>query len=349
VNCPPRVSRRLLMGGAVVAAAALALPGLRAQSRLETTKISLAVEGRAALCHLPLTIAEQLGYFREEGLEVWISDFDSQAAAVRAVTQGEAEVCAGLFENTIYLQAQNQLFQSLVLQGRAPQMVLGVSSRSVPRYQAMADLKGRKIGVPALGSSAHMMASLALLKGGLAAHEMCFVGVGAAPDALHALCSGQVDALSHTDPVMTLLEQHGEIRIISDTRTLKGAAQVFGGAMPAACLYAPLAFIQKNPNTCQALVNAMVHGLKWLQTAGPGDIINCVPERYRLGDSGLYLASFNKVREAISHDGLMPGDGPATALRALARFDASIQPGKIVLASTSTNVFACRAKARFKA
>ncbi len=89
--------------------------------------------------------------------------------------------------------------------------------------------------------------------------------------------------MSNTDPVMTMLEQKGDVKIISDTRTLKGTHDVFGGPMPAACFYSHADFVQKNPNTCQALANAIVHGLKWLQTAGPSDIIKTVPESYLLG------------------------------------------------------------------
>jgi NitT/TauT family transport system substrate-binding protein len=148
---------------------------------------------------------------------------------------------------------------------------------------------------------------------------------------------------------MTMLEQKGEVKIISDTRTLRGTQEVFGGPMPAGCLYAPLDFVQRHPNTCQALANAIVHGLKWLQTAGPSDIIKTVPESYLLGDRALYLASFNKVREAIALDGLIPEEGAKTALRALASFEAGVKPEKIDLAKTYTNDFARRAKERFKA
>jgi NitT/TauT family transport system substrate-binding protein len=119
--------------------------------------------------------------------------------------------------------------------------------------------------------------------------------------------------------------------------------------MPAACLYAPAEFLQKNPNTAQALTNAIVHALKWLQTAGPSDIIKTVPETYLLGDRALYLASFDKVREAIAVDGLIPEEGGQTALRALASFDATLKADKIDLSKTFTNQFAARAKARFKA
>ena len=74
-----------------------------------------------------------------------------------------------------------------------------------------------------------------------------------------------------------------------------------------------------------------------------------MPESYLLGDRGLYLASFNKVREAISLDGIMADEAPRTALKALASFDASIKADRIDLGNTYTNEFAQRAKERFKA
>jgi len=173
--------------------------------------------------------------------------------------------------------------------------------------------------------------------------------VGTSSGAIAAVRAGQIDAISNTDPIMTMLEMKGEVKIISDTRTLKGTQEVFGGPMPAACLYVRSDFVQANPNTCQALSNAIVRGLKWLQTAGPSDIIKTVPESYLLGDRALYLASFNKVREAIGLDGVMPEDGPKTALRALASFEADVHPNKIDLSKTYTNEFARRSKEKYKA
>ena len=345
----PAISRRVFTSSTILAAAALALPDLRAQPQPETRKITIAVGGKAAFYYLPLTISEQLGYFKAEGLAVEIQDFPGGAKALQAVVAGSADVCSGAFEHTLNLQSKNQLFQSFVLQGRAPQIAFGVSAKTLPNYKSIADLKGRRIGVSAPGSSTHMIATLVLSRGGLSAGDANFVGVGTSQGALDALRFGQIDALSNIDPVMTMLEQKGDVRIISDTRTLKGTAEVFGGPMPAACLYAPLEFIRKNPNTCQALAHAIVRGLKWLQTAGPGDIIKAVPESYFLDDRALYLASFSKVRESISLDGLIPEDGPRTALNALASCDASIKPDRIDLAKTYTNHFAQRAKERFKA
>jgi NitT/TauT family transport system substrate-binding protein len=74
-----------------------------------------------------------------------------------------------------------------------------------------------------------------------------------------------------------------------------------------------------------------------------------VPEGYLLGDRALYLASFNKVREAISLDGLIAEEGARTALRALSSLDPAIKAEKIELSKTYTNEFARRAKERYKA
>jgi len=343
------ITRRAFTSAAAVAAVSLAAPALRAQGKLEKSKISIAVGGKAAFYYLPLTIAEQLGYFKAEGLEVEISDFAGGARALQSLVGGSADVVSGAYEHTINMQSKNQFIQSIVLMGRAPQIAMGVSTKALPNYRALSDLRGKKIGVSAPGSSTNMMANLVLSRAGLKAGDVSFIGVGTSAGALTALRSGQIDAISNIDPVMTMLEQKGDVKIISDTRTLKGTQEVFGGPMPAACFYTHTEFVQRNPNTCQALANAIVHSLKWLQTAGPSDIIKTVPEGYLLGDRALYLASFNKVREAIALDGIMSDEGPRTALKALTSFDPSIKAERIELAKTYTNEFARRAKDRFKA
>ena len=341
--------RRGFLSVMTFAAATVAAPALRAQIKLEKPRMVLAVDGKAAFSSLPLTIAEQLGYFKAEGLDVEFIDSPSSMRAHQALTSGAADVVAGSFESTLYWQSRGQFLRSFVLQGRAPQCALGLSTKALPGSGTAVDLRGKKIGVPTLGSASHLLANAVLTKAGITPLEITYVAVGGGGSALNALRTGQIDALSHTDPVMTMLESRGEVKTISDARTLNGSLAVFGGTMPAACLWAPIEFVQQNPKTCQALAYATVHALKWLQTAGPSDIIKTVPESYLLGDRGLYLAAFNKLRESICPDGLMPDDGPRTALRALSGFDSTLDLKKIDLQKSFTNDMAKRAKDRFKA
>ena len=319
-----------------------------AQNKLEKTKVSIAVGGKNLFYYLPLTIAERLGYFKDEGLDVEISDFPGGAKALQALVGGSADVVSGAYEHTINMQAKGQNIQAFVLQGRAPQIVLAYSTKNMPNYQSLADLKGKKIGVTAPGSSTSMMASFVLAKAGIKASDVSFIGVGAGPGAVAAMRSGQLDAICNLDPVITMLLEKNDIKVISDTRTLKETKAVYGGNMPAAVLYTQRSFIEKNPNTTQALTNAIVRALKWLDQAGPSDIVKTVPENYLLGDRSLYLAAWQGVKEAISPDGLIPNDGPATALRMLSQFEKEIADKKIDLSKTYTNEFALKANQKYK-
>jgi NitT/TauT family transport system substrate-binding protein len=345
----PAFRRRRLLAASVVGASSLAFPALRAQElKPELSRLNLAVSGKATFYDLPLTIAEQLGYFKAEGLDVAIEDHPDAGLAMQSVLTGAAQVGSGAFQQLVVLRSRSLAYQAFVLQGRAPQIAMGMSTRTTTAPQGVASLSGRRIGVSAAGSSTHLVAQLMLQRSGLNPQDARFIAVGSGAGALAALRSGQLDAMSNTEPVMTMLEQQGDVRIVADTRSLKGSQALFGGTMPAACLYAAQSFIADHPRTCQALTHAIVHALKWLQTAGPGDIVRTVPEDHLLGDRALYLASFQKVRETISPDGLMPADGGATALRAQAMFDSGIDRSRIDPDRLFTNVFARRSKERFK-
>jgi NitT/TauT family transport system substrate-binding protein len=174
------------------------------------------------------------------------------------------------------------------------------------------------------------------------------VGVGASQGAVAAIRAGQVDAVSNLDPVITILQRGGDIRIISDTRDPLESEKVFGGPMPAACLYAPVPFVEKNPNTAQALANAIVRANKWIQQAGPSDVIKVVPESYLLGDRAVYIDAFLKAKSALSPDGLIPEAGSTTALRALVSVDETLARATLDLKANYTNEFARKANAKYK-
>jgi NitT/TauT family transport system substrate-binding protein len=201
--------------------------------------------------------------------------------------------------------------------------------------------------VSAPGSSTNIMANYVLAKAGLKPSDVSYIGVGASQGAVAALRSGQIDAISNLDPVITILARSNDIKIVSDTRDVAEADKVFGGPMPAATLYAPVSFIERNPNTVQALTNAIVRANKWIQQAGPSDIVKTVPESYLLGDRAVYIDAFLKAQKALSPDGLIPEQGPATALRALQSVDDAMKNAKIDLKAVYTNEFVRKANAKY--
>ncbi len=338
------IRRRTLL---VAGPALLATPSLVAAQALEKPRLTLAVGGKNLLYYLPLTIAEQLGYFKAEGLELTIVDFAGGSQALRALVGGSADVVSGAFEHTVNMQAKGQHLRAVVLMGRAPQIVLGVNPKTMPQFRTVADLKGRKIGVTAPGSSTNVMANFVLAKAGLKPGDVSIIGVGAGSGAVAAMRAGQIDAISNLDPVISLLQRSGDLRIVSDTRIVAEADKVFGGPMPAGCLYLQQAFIDKHPHTVQALANAIVRADRWIQSAGAADIIRTVPESYLLGDRAVYIDAFRAAQGALSRDGVFPEAGAETARRALASIDPAIAKATLDLKAVYTNDFARAANAKY--
>ncbi len=336
--------RRTLLSAS---AAALALPMVARGQALEKPKLTIAVGGKNLLYYLPLTIAETQGYFKAEGLEVTVADFAGGSRALQALIGGSADVASGAFEHTINMQVKGQRLRAFVLQGRAPQIVLGVNPKTMPNYKSIADLKGKRIGVTAPGSSTNVLANFVLAKAGLRPSDVSIIGVGAGSGAVAAMRSGQVDAMSNLDPVISLLSRSGDLKIVTDTRVVAEADRIFGGPMPAGCLYTLQSFLDKNPATAQALANAMVRADHWIQNAGAREIINAVPENYLLDDRAVYVDAFLAAKGALSPDGMFPEAGAETARRALASIDPEVASAKIDLAAIWSNDYAKRANAKY--
>ncbi len=308
----------------------------------------LAIDRRENFAYLPLTLADRLGYFAEEGLEVHIRDWGTPSAALQAVQAGASDVLVGAYDAVLQTAGRASALSAFVVLSRAPQLVLGVA-RGMTHYRSFRDLRGKRVGVTGLGSPSHRLTRLLLSRAGIAANEVQYDVLSANGGALTALRAGHVDAVCYTDPTITLLEQGGDLRVVADTRTVRGCQDAFGGPLPSVCLAASGDFLATHAGVAQSLTHALVRALKWLQTAGPSDLIKAVPEAYFQGDRAVYLAALSRGQEAWVPDGLMPEGGPLTVARALTQLDGTPMPSSAELERSFTNTLARKAKARFRA
>jgi NitT/TauT family transport system substrate-binding protein len=313
---------------------------LPAQAQPEKPRVTIAVGGKAALYYLPLTLAAQLGYFRQEGLEVEILDFPGGAKSLQAMMGGSADVVSGGYDHTIVMQARGQKVTAFVLQGATPAISLGVPKSKAASWRGPQDLRGMKVGVTAPGSSTHMFLNALLARANLSADDVSVIGVGTGPSAVAAMQAGHLDAIANIEPVMTLLERAGTIETVVETVSEQGAKALFGAALPSGCLYTKQSFIDRNPKTVQALTNAMVRALRWLAAASPDDVARTVPAPYLLGDRALYLQAFAKQRPGYSRSGRIPPEDAAQMLKVLQGFEPAVKASRgIQLSDTYTNRF----------
>jgi NitT/TauT family transport system substrate-binding protein len=311
----------------------------------EKKQITLAVGGKSALYYLPLTICERLGYFKEQGLDVAINDFRGGSQSLMALVGGSVDVVTGAYEHIIRTQAKGQDIRAVIELGRFPGIVVGVRKERTASYKSAADLKGMKIGVTAPGSSTNFFVMYMMSKAGLKPTDASYIGVGIGPSVVAAITKGEIDAVVNVDPMITKLERDGDIKVVADSRTEEGTRAIFGGSNPAAVLYLKHDFIDKNPNTVQALVNAFYKTLKWINAATPEQIAATVPEEYFLGDRELYLAAVKANKPVYSIAGIIPPDGMKSAADMLLAFDEELKGAKLDLAKTFDARFVKRAAA----
>jgi NitT/TauT family transport system substrate-binding protein len=329
---------------AVFAVFVMAAPLASAQN-IEKKNITIAVSGPPAQIYfLPVVLAKQLGYFEQAGLNVELQHFNSGPRALESVLGGSADIVAGAYENTIRMQAKGQAMQSIVLYGRYPQNVLGIAKAEAANYKSPADLKGKKIGITGPGSASHIFLNLVLATAGLQPSDVTPITVGAGAVAVAGMRrSGELYAISNLDLAITELEMSGDIVVKIDSRAAAGSKAIYGGDYASGSLYVPMAFAQKNPNTTQAVVNAMVRTLKWMTTAKPDDIIAKMPAELYQNNAAVYRQALLNNLSSFTPDGLIPPDAPQHVLGAMIKFDADIAKAKIDLPATYTNAFAEKA------
>jgi NitT/TauT family transport system substrate-binding protein len=342
--------RTLLPAGvALLAALSWQTQASAAAEPVEKPSLTIAVGGKPLFYYLPLTIAERLGYFKDEGLDVTITDFPGGSKALQSLMGGSADFVSGAYEHTINMQAKNQAIKSVVVQGRYAGIVLGMAKEKAAQYKSPKDLKGMKIGVTAPGSSTNMFVNALLAKDGLKPDAVSIIGVGATAGAVAAMQKRNIDAIANLDPVMNLLEVSGDITTVVDTRNLEGQKYVYGLDYAAGVIYSREDFIQKNPKTVQAVVNAMVRALRWIQKASPEEIIATVPPEYYGDAKAMYRVALGKNYAAFSPTGEMNMAAAKNVYGVLKSFEPSVQAAsKIDLTRTFDNSFVEKALKKYK-
>ncbi len=309
----------------------------------EKKDVILGVGGKSALYYLPLTITEKKGFFQEEGLNVTIQDFQGGSKSLQALVGGSVDVVTGAYEHTIRMQAKGKDVVAVIELGRFPGIVVAVRKDLADKVNSVADLKGMKIGVTAPGSSTNNIVNFALSKAGLSSRDVSFIGVGAGPTAVAAMENGEIDAISNIDPVISMIDKKVGLKVIVDTRTEKDTIDLFGSPSPAAVLYTNAEFIEENPQTVQALVNAFHKGLKWLDQASPEEITELMPEEYYLGDKDMYTRAVKGSLGAYSRTGKITEEGMKGATQLLS-FDADLDLKSIDLSKTFDSRFVDKAE-----
>jgi len=316
-------------------------PSNRDGAAPQRAHVRVAIGGQSQLLYLPTTLAQQLGYYRDEGLDVELQDFAGGSKALEALVGGSADVVSGFYDHTIQMQAQNREMTAFVSMLRFPGLVLVTSPQAAPAVKTIADLKGRIVGVTTAGSSSNMLFNYLAQRAGLSADAVSITAIGGAATAIAAIEHGKVDAGMMADPAFTLVRNRNpSIRVLADLRTAEGVKQAFGSdTYPASVLYSQGVWIRAYRATVQHLARAIVRTLDWMHKHSAQEIANAVPAGFRGDDPALYVQALESSLPMFSPDGVMAADGAESVHTLLAGSMPAVRSARIDIAKTYTNEF----------
>jgi len=320
-------------------AAALAIALATASGAQAAEKISIMVGGIEKIIYLPARLAEQLGYFKEAGLDVELLSEPAGVNAEDEMLAGAVQGVVGFYDHTIDLQAKGKYAESVVQFSHAPGEVELVSARMADQIKSPADFKGKSLGVTGLGSSTNFLTQFLAVKNGVKLGEFTSVPVGAGNTFIAAMQHGQIDAGMTTEPTISRLLKTGEAKILVDMRSVDTTRAALGGVYPAACLYMQTDWVEKHPVEVQKLANVFVKTLRYIATHSADEIAAQMPKDYYTGDKAMYVNALATGKQMFTADGVMPSDGPPTVLQVLSTFDKTVKGKTIDLSKTYTTSF----------
>lgn len=314
-------------------------PAFAQAPKLEKTHLAIAVGGSISQMNkVAYTMALHRKYFEQEGLTVDSSAFASGTAALQSLIGGSADVAEGAFEHTLRLQTKGVGLTCLATFGRYPGNVLVVKKSQADKIKSVKDLVGKKIGVSAPGASTHNFVAGLMTRAGIDWNKASYLSVGTGPSAVAAMRSGSdLDALVNLDPAINSLVDNGDAVILSDSRTEAGTKEAFGGPYLADCLMVKNEFLKANPNTSQAIANAIVHAMQWLKTASIDDIIKSLPPEYYKADEKTYRESLVKNISAFQWDGIVSNEAAKNVWDSISVIEPQFKAAKIDVTATHDN------------
>src|SRR2546423_4040352 len=267
---------------------ALLLAGCKknaATAHAESKKVRIGYIGLT--CEAPIFTAYEKHFFQEEGLEpelvkcAWANYKDTLAL--------------GGYDITHHLV---MYFLKPIEQGLDVRFLAGIH-RGCLRVQAgvntnihtIEDLKGKRIGVPGMGTPPFVFANRVFGTHGIDAGKDITWKVYPAGELGLAIDKGEVDAVCNAEPIGSLLIAEGKVRNIAD--------QIMDAPYKDEYCCEVIAngkWVDANPYTAARATRALLKGAKWVETNPRAAAIMAVEKKYLASTPELNTAALARLR-----------------------------------------------------
>lgn len=198
---------RTFLAAAVTGAVSLSAPnGASAQMKLSVGMPT----SPPNLVHMPMYVAQDLGLYKKEGLDVEILSFEGGVKSFRAMVSGDIDV--GVGSGPFSIVGRSRGAKTKLILANAPK--LEVSMVGSGDIKSLKDLKGKRIGIQQPGGFAWVLSMMVLRSGGIKKDDVNFVSI--LSEDVPPLVAKQIDtAILHVEQEMVAKSKRPDLHVLA--------------------------------------------------------------------------------------------------------------------------------------
>ncbi len=298
---------------------------------IQNDLITLRTTGNIGSSALPIDIAEEKGFFKEQGINLESTGATQVGTeSVQALLAGSIDIAGSAWQPWINAINRGAKLKVVVAgQGqnvKEPGILWIVLKNS--SIKSAKDLIGKKIAVNGLGAEADYVTRAYLRQNGLSIDQVQLIVVPW-PQHEQVLKSGQVDVVAANTPFSDRLLEGGDTRVLFSDYDVRGetALYVYGVRED---------FIEQNPDAVKRFVAAVAKAYDW-SAENPEEAKRVVAEIYKKQGGNPELAKYWSPRMTWDH-GFIQDKDVQWWLDIFAK-DGIIKEGKLKPSDIYTNEF----------
>lgn len=281
-------------------------------------RITVRVGWIGLVCEAPIFVAQEKGFFKEEGLDAELvkTDWDSFQAGM------SFERFDATHTLVPYMLKPIEQGMDMRMTGGVHKGCLRLLASTKSAIHKVEDFKGKRIAISTMGAPPMIFANRVFADHGMNVTQDVEWRVYSGPDSELAIDSGQVDAVACSEPVGSLLLASGKVRIVADQMTDPPysedycCAVVVGGA-----------FARRDPEAAAKVTRALLKAAKWVDTNPRAAARLSVEKKYLASNPELNAAALTKLRYAPGVESCRLGiERQAVAMKKSNMLDPSTDP-----------------------
>ncbi|HEY7316931.1 MAG TPA: ABC transporter substrate-binding protein [Candidatus Binatia bacterium] len=251
--------------------------------------LTVGLTTRTGTTGLPFAIAEEKGFFKNEGLNAVVVIMQNQVV-VNGVVSRSLDY-GGTFSN----------FIGAALSGLPVRIVMSVMDGSdhylvtSPNVKRVEDLKGKKFGISSFGGTPHSEAIMILRKVGMNPEkDVIFLQIGGSSSRYAALESGSIDAAMLTPPFNKLAAKRGFHEILSFNEIMN---------IPLGGLAVHTQKMKERPDEIVKMIKAMLRSVEYIRNR-KSEVLSIMETKWGIKEPDIREGIYNDIIGLYTHNGI---------------------------------------------